>query len=197
MSSVIRYKTLIPFLTGLYVTEDTNSRTKILREGLLGLTDSSQDWSTIRMDAERMLAVWSSKESDPAAREVVAQILNVLGEFADSSTPVLVITDHAVPRIEHVSAPPVPHVIPVFEEDEDDDEVEEEVEVEAEVEDEDEDEDEEEGMEVEVRTIRGKKYWYEAKTRKLFAIEGEDDVGDEVGILLANGTPVLLVSESK
>jgi len=195
MSSVIRYKTLIPFLTGLYVTEDTNSRTQILREGLLGLTDSSQDWSTIRMDAERMLAVWSSKESDPAAREVVAQILNVLGEFADSSTPVLVITDHAVPRIEHVA--PAPHVIPVFEEDEDDDEVEEEVEVEAEVENEDEDEDEEEGMEVEVRTIRGKKYWYEAKTRKLFAIEGEDDVGDEVGILLANGTPVLLVSESK
>jgi len=147
------------------------------------------------MDAERMLAVWSSKESDPAAREVVAQILNVLGEFADSSTPVLVITDHAVPRIEHVSAPHVSHVIPVFEEDEDEDE--EEVEVEVEVENEDEDEDEEEGMEVEVRTIRGKKYWYEAKTRKLFAIEGEDDVGDEVGILLANGTPVLLVSESK
>ena len=187
MSSVIRYKTLIPFLTGLYVTEDTNSRTKILREGLLGLTDSSQDWSTIRMDAERMLAVWSSKESDPAAREVVTQILNVLGEFADKSAPVLVITEQAVPMIEHVPerSPVCPVRIPVFEEEVEEDEVEEE------------EEDEEEGMEVEVRTIRGKKYWYEAKTRKLFAIEGEDDVGDEVGILLANGTPVLLVSESK
>ena len=54
-------------------------------------------------------------------------------------------------------------------------------------------EEEEEGMEVARRRIQGRDYWWEEKSNKLYAFTGEDDdVGDEVGILLANGKPVLL-----
>jgi hypothetical protein len=183
MSSIERYKTLIPYLTGLYVSEDTNSRTTILRDGLLHLTESS-DWSKIKADSERLLSVWSSKEGTGAS-EVVRQILDFIGEFTEEA-PRLAIKEAAPPVIEHVqerAKPVLPFKsTPVFVEPDE----EEEIEVEEEV------EEEEEGMEVEVRTIRGKKYWYEAKTKKLYAIVGDDDVGEEVGILLANGTPVMI-----
>jgi len=187
MSSIERYKTLIPFLTSLYAAEDTNSRTTILRDGLLRLTESS-DWSKIKADSERLLAVWSSKE-EMGASEVVRQILDFMEEFTNEA-PRLAIKEAETPPvqsvIEHVQdrvKPGLPFKsTPVFVEPDEEEEEEEE----------DEEEEEEEGMEVEVRTIRGKKYWYEAKTKKLYAIVGDDDVGDEVGILLANGTPVML-----
>ena len=48
-------------------------------------------------------------------------------------------------------------------------------------------------MEVARRRIQGRDYWWEEKSNKLYAFTGEDDdVGDEVGVLLANGKPVLL-----
>ena len=53
-----------------------------------------------------------------------------------------------------------------------------------EVEETEEEEEEEAGMEVEQITIRGKNYWIETNTKKLYAIVGEDDVGDEVGAMV-------------
>lgn len=52
---------------------------------------------------------------------------------------------------------------------------------------------EEEGMEVEKFMHRGRNYWIDTKTKKLYAIEGEDDVGDEVGIVI-NGKPVFVAA---
>ena len=49
--------------------------------------------------------------------------------------------------------------------------------------------DEEEAMEVEPYMYRGRKYWLDTNTKKLYVVEGEDDVGDEVGILVS-GKPV-------
>ncbi len=50
-------------------------------------------------------------------------------------------------------------------------------------------EEEEEGMEVEKRIIRGRPYWIDINTNKLYTIIGDDDVGDEVGAIF-NGKPV-------
>ena len=44
---------------------------------------------------------------------------------------------------------------------------------------------EEEGMEVEPIKIKGKNYWIDTATHKLYAVVGEDDVGDEVGAIVA------------
>ncbi len=82
-----------------------------------------------------------------------------------------------------------------------------EVEVEVEVEEEAEEEvvepeeeeaaeeEEEAGMEVEQVMIRGRTYWKDTNTNKLYAVirgeDGEDDVGDEVGVL-ENGKPRFL-----
>ena len=80
-----------------------------------------------------------------------------------------------------------------IEDEEEEEEVKEEVvEPEEEVVEPDEEE-EEEGMEVEKHTIRGRDYWLDTNTQKLYAIEGEDDVGDEVGIII-NGKPVFCVA---
>ena len=43
---------------------------------------------------------------------------------------------------------------------------------------------EEEGMEVEPIKIKGKTYWIDTATGKLYALIGEDDVGDEVGAVV-------------
>lgn len=55
--------------------------------------------------------------------------------------------------------------------------------------DEEEAEEEEEGLEVEKRIIRGRPYWVDVNTNKLYAVIGDDDVGDEVGAII-NGKPV-------
>jgi hypothetical protein len=56
-------------------------------------------------------------------------------------------------------------------------------------------EEEEAGMEVEQVMIRGRTYWKDTNTNKLYAVirgeDGEDDVGDEVGVL-ENGKPRFL-----
>jgi hypothetical protein len=79
-------------------------------------------------------------------------------------------------------------------------EVEEEVEeVEEEVEEEKvveptpevEEEEEDDGMEVEQITIRGRTYWIDTGSQKLYANAEGDEVGDEVGALV-NGKPVFL-----
>jgi len=69
-------------------------------------------------------------------------------------------------------------------------EVEEEV-VEPEEEAEEAEEAEEEGLEVEQITIRGRTYWLDVNTKKLYANLEGDDVGDEVGAMV-NGKAVFL-----
>lgn len=71
---------------------------------------------------------------------------------------------------------------------EEEEEIEEEV-VEPEEEEEEEEAEEEEAMEVEPYTHRGRKYWLDTNTKKLYAVEGDEDVGEEVGILVG-GKPV-------
>jgi hypothetical protein len=196
----MRYKALIPSLVNLYVANNTMERTTALRDGLLAL--DTGDWSITKKDADRLLTVWASKESDPAASAIVGEIDSILAEFIETTVPTLVITDEMTEPIQHVH--PVrtqptwqcqkTDVKSVFVEPEaisEAMEVEVEVEEEEEEEEEEEDEDEDEGMEVEKRKIRGVYYWFEAKTNKLYAVEDEDDVGDEVGAIV-NGKPVML-----
>lgn len=52
----------------------------------------------------------------------------------------------------------------------------------------DEEEEEESGMNVEQVMIRGRAYWLEVDTKKLYAVVGDDDLGDEVGEMV-NGKP--------
>ncbi len=51
-----------------------------------------------------------------------------------------------------------------------------------------EEEEEESGMNVEQVMIRGRAYWLEVDTKKLYAVVGDDDLGDEVGEMV-NGKP--------
>jgi hypothetical protein len=169
---------------------------------------NSDQWSLVKTDSERLLKVWFSKERDhdPAAQEVVTQLVDLLRELStDVPSPVLVVTD----RIAHVHDRPLSlkedavEVASYKESEADEEEVEaeetvEEAEAEETVEEEEEVEEaeaeeevEEEGLEVEQITIRGRTYWLETNTKKLYAIVGEDDVGDEVGALV-NGKPVFL-----
>ena len=210
MSDHKRFKTLIPFLTSIYIANDTASRTNTLRDGLLAISDCSDDWATVRNDADRMLRVWSSKETDPAAQEVVSQILNVLGDMrltSDAPAPSLI--THVGP-IGHVgpvgpigfkSVSETPRIIITETESLDEEEEEEEKmdvdDVDDAVDDEEEEEEEEEDdVEVEKRTVRGKPYYFDSNTNKLYAVLADDECGDEVGILLANGAPVFLTGKA-
>ena len=67
------------------------------------------------------------------------------------------------------------------------------VEPEAEADADAEEELEEEGMEVEKRTIRGRDYWIDINTNKLYAVADDDEVGDEVGAVI-NGRPVFVTA---
>jgi hypothetical protein len=56
-------------------------------------------------------------------------------------------------------------------------------------------EENEEEMEVTKRFIRGREYWYDEKTHKLYEITPGDDVGPEVGIVMLNGRPHFLAEK--
>lgn len=86
-------------------------------------------------------------------------------------------------------------VVEVVEEVVEEEEVDEEEVVEEEVDEEEEvvepeeevvEEEESDAMEVEQITIRGRQYWLETNTKKIYAVVDEDDVGDEVGEMVAN-----------
>jgi len=198
MATQKRFKTIVPIITGLYVAEDTSERAVILRDGLLAVAECSvDDWATVRKDSARLLSVWAAKEDDTAAPAVVTQILNVLSEFIEF--PTLVITE-SEQVIQHLPAPvpspvpsPSPSPFPQFHKSTvlDTESV---SSIDMDVDDvvDEDDEDDDSGIEVEKRIVRGRTYWHDAKTNKLYAVIGDDDVGDEVGVLLANGNPVLL-----
>jgi hypothetical protein len=78
----------------------------------------------------------------------------------------------------------------VVEEEEDQSPEEEEEVVEEEVVEEEAEEEEEAGLEVEQMTWRGRTYWRDVNTNKIYAVVDEDDVGDEIGELV-NGKVAL------
>jgi hypothetical protein len=179
MSATSRYKVFIPSIIRLYTAPDSLLRTNALCDGLLALADSG-DWSIAQKDAARLLSVWVSKESNTTAADVVNEIKGIFTEFIETSLPTLSIKDAVITES-------IQHVAPsnTVEEEEEEEELESEIETEDSVED-------AEGIEVEKRRIRGVDYWYDPSSRKLYTICDEDDVGDEVGILLPNGNPVMI-----
>ena len=54
-------------------------------------------------------------------------------------------------------------------------------------------EEEEEGMDVEKKIFRGRAYWMDVNTNTLYAVVGDDDMGDEVGKVV-DGRPVFLAA---
>jgi hypothetical protein len=253
MSAQTRYRTLVANTGAIYAASQ-DGRTVLLQKGLDDIVGGIQptnadQWNLVKTDSERLLKVWFSKEKDhdPAAGEVVSQLLDLLKELATPPIPSIVIADKIThvqdyptvrrPVVEArpvpvpvpvVEARPVPVPVPVVEarpvpvveaksavkeviieeEEEEEEEVEEEeeeveeeeveveeeeeVEVEEEeVEEEEIEVEEEEGMEVEQVQVRGRTYWLDVNTKKLYSNAEGDEVGDEVGSMI-NGKPVFL-----
>jgi len=180
---------------------------------------SSNDWQIVLHDVRRLLNVWEAKETDDVAKSVVLQIVDMLKEFSQPALSLRPELSVRNPVISHVVDYPLVDArisLKVEEKEEEEEEEEEDAAVEespvaesgSEVEidvpgpEEDEEEEEEEEvpappeaeMEVEQITIRGKTYWHDAASGKLFAVVDDDDVGDEVGILV-NGKMTALVRE--
>lgn len=184
MSAQTRYRTLISNAGAIYSSVEPDVRATLLQKGLDEIVAAvnpvtPEQWSLIMTDSERLLKVWHAKESTDAASQVVTQLMDLLRELA-SAPPVLVVSDPpSTPPMDRISHIPDPTVRAIWLGDSDSDAVEEE-----------EVEEEEEGMEVEQMTFRGRTYWHEPSTGKLFA-NNDDEVGDEVGKLVA-GRPVFL-----
>ena len=123
-------------------------------------------------------AIDSEEEDEDDAEEVpsVASVSEEESEVAEPDEEIVVVKEEAPAAAEEAE-----------EEEEEEEEV---VEPESE-----EEEEEEAGMEVEQVMIRGRAYWKDTNTNKLYAVvrgeDGEDDVGDEVGVL-ENGKPRFL-----
>ena len=225
-----RYTTLLKNVTSIYAAT-SDRRTDLLHTGLNEIVggispNSPVDWVKVRADSEILLRIWSTKENDNAALEVLNQLLGFLDIQANSPSPLptLHITDPPVDKIHHIKddtyeaddddddddeeeeEPPTKVIVvkekeEVVEEEEEEDEEEaveveieeevEEVEAEEEVEEAEEAETEEGEAEVEQITIRGRTYWIDTSSNKLYANAAGDEVGDEVGAMV-NGKPVFL-----
>lgn len=184
---------------------------------------SSNDWQIVLHDVRRLLNVWEAKETDDVAKSVVLQIVDMLKEFSQPVLSLRTERVEKNPVISHVvDYPFVDARISLNVEEKEEEEEESEAEADAEAEEESEEDvpdvpgpeasepeasEEEESeveeelpaapeaeMEVEQITIRGKTYWHDAASGKLFAVVDDDDVGDEVGILV-NGKMTALVRE--
>ena len=195
MSEQTRYRTLVNSVGAFYGAA--------LKNGLLEILKLQASWAVIRDDTRRFLAIWAEFAG---FKETVLekQLLDMLDEFTQS--PSLVVAE----KISHVvslemeveseseSEDEAPAVVVTKaeeeaeeedEEEEDEEEAEEEAE-EAEEAEEEAEEAEEEGMEVEQMTIKGRKYFKDVKTNKLY-VDDNDEPGEEVGAIV-NGKPVFL-----
>jgi hypothetical protein len=172
-------------------------------------------WNIVGADSDRLLKIWVAKEKDEAAVTVAQQIGDLLRELADAPAVEIIPSLTVADVVSHVPEPVVscvpepvviaaPAVVPTTEvkkpePEEEEYEVEEEedgskppsddegevLEPEAEVDGDDEEEEEEVGMEVEQITIRGRTWWLEVNTQKIYAVVDGDDVGDEMGEMVA------------
>ena len=124
MTSLQRFRTLLPFMTAIYSKTTSAERTVTLQEGILQLSTlvnpgNSDQWTLVRQDAGRLLALWGVKESDTAATEMATQLLGMIDSFvADHPEDVVLLieekekpADPVVPAVPVL--PPVP-VLPAF-----------------------------------------------------------------------------------
>ena len=91
MTSLQRFKALLPFMMDIYSKTTSAERTASLQDALLSLSTlmnpaTADQWATLRQDAERVLRLWGVKESDPAASEMATQLLGMLDGFTIEST---------------------------------------------------------------------------------------------------------------
>jgi hypothetical protein len=109
MTSLQRFKALLPFMTDIYSKATSAERTASLQEALLSLSTlmnpaTADQWILLRQDAERVLRLWGVKESDPAASEMATQLLGMIDGFTiESSGP-----EDVTLVIEEKGAPPEP-----------------------------------------------------------------------------------------
>jgi hypothetical protein len=136
-------------------------------------------------DTRMLIDAEEEEEEDEEEEEEIVAV--------GGSAPMDIIDDAAAAAVVVTVKPTKEEEEEVIEPTDDEEEAEEEAEaapeVEEEVEEEAEEEVEEEGMEVEKRVIRGRPYWIDINTNKLYAVIGDDDVGDEVGAII-NGKSV-------
>ena len=90
MTSLERFKTLLPIMTSIYSNDSSASRTEMLRDGILQIADllkpaSAEAWALVRQDADRVLRLWGVKESDNAAGEMAAQLIGMIDNFTIDS----------------------------------------------------------------------------------------------------------------
>jgi hypothetical protein len=86
MTSLQRFKALLPFMTEIYSKTTSAERTACLEDALLSLATlvnpvSAEGWATVRQDADRIVRLWGVKESDPAANEMATQLLGMIESF--------------------------------------------------------------------------------------------------------------------
>jgi hypothetical protein len=180
---------------------------------------TADDWNVVGTDSERVLRVWVAREDNEVAREMARQLVDLMYELAGSDPapapapervehvtederPTLIIKEEEDEEKKEIDIEmSVPDQDSVSHEDseveaeadaeESEEESEEEEEEEEVIEPEEAEEEEEEAMEVEQIHIRGRAYWLETNSKKIYAVVDEDDVGDEVGIMV-NGKPQFL-----
>jgi len=195
MSEQTRYRTLVNSVGAFYGAA--------LKNGLLEILKLQASWAVIRDDTRRFLAIWAEYAG---FKETVLekQLLDMLDEFTQS--PSLVVAEkisHVVSLEMEVESEPedeAPAVVvtkadadadaDADAEEEEEEEEEEDEEEEDEEEEEEAEAEEEEGMEVEQMTIKGRKYFKDVKTNKLY-VDDNDEPGEEVGAIV-NGKPVFL-----
>ena len=110
MTSLQRFKALLPFMMDIYSKTTSAERTESLQDALLSLSTlmnpaTADQWATLRQDAERVLRLWGVKESDPAASEMATQLLGMLDGFTIESG-----TEDVTLVIEEKGAPPEPQL---------------------------------------------------------------------------------------
>ena len=210
MSAETRFRTLVTHTTAIYASSPEN-RASLLKEGLFDLVNvikptDARSWAIVKTDSERLLRVWTSVEEDSYYANTIAnQLWDLLEELAagsptsvpapvPTSVPTSVPVSTASPSL--VISDTILHIqddvnqLEETEETEETEEAEEVEETEEEVEETEETEEAEEALEVEQMFIRGRSYWVDVNTKKLYA-DVNEEVGDEVGVLV-NGKPVFL-----
>ena len=111
MTSLQRFKALLPFMMDIYSKTTSVERTASLQEALLSLSTlmnpvTADQWITLRQDADRVLRLWGVKESDPAASEMATQLLGMIDGFTIESTSAG--SEDVTLVIEETGAPPEP-----------------------------------------------------------------------------------------
>ena len=211
MSAETRFRTLVTHTSAIYASSPEN-RATVLKEGLLDLvnairpTDPSS-WNTVKADSKRLLTVWTSVEDESYyANTVFEQVWDLLEELAagaaipvhGAASPVAMVISEKECQKENKKEDTILHIEDEEEEEEEEETsqleeevVEDKMDIEEEEEEEEkEEEKEEEGMEVEQIFLRGRQYWLDTNTQKIYTCV-DDDVGDEVGAMV-NGKPVFL-----